>query len=188
MPIPEKESNGESGMRVGPRGIEIHVNRERTGPPNGECGKKRPTLFDILAGEAEGKKQAEKSVERGGESHGDAIRGGETVGGDRRTQGAGEKNAGVRDQEKRRPENRGADGEVIIEMAGGRSKVWSGLVTQVETRAAEAFVGVAVIFGEIEIVLDEWSAGKSVIPDTVAADPGIQKRKRENPEKEKQAL
>jgi len=38
---------------------------------------------------------------------------------------------------------------------------------------------VAVIFGEIEHVLDERSAGESVIPDTVAADPGIEKRKGE---------
>jgi len=46
---------------------------------------------------------------------------------------------------------------------------------------------VAVIFREIEIVLDERSAGESIIADAVAAHPGIQKRKRENPEKKKQA-
>src|SRR6266446_3977944 len=122
MPIPEKKRDGESRVRVGPRRIEIHIDRERAGPPNGKCGKKRPTLFDILAGEAEGKKQAEKSVERGGESHGDAIRGGKTVGGDRRTQGTGKKNADVRNEEKGHPENRGTDAEVIFEVAGGRSK------------------------------------------------------------------
>ena len=95
----------------------------------------------------------------------------------------------MREEKKRRPENRGADGEVVIEMAGGGAKVGPRLIIFVEARAAETFVGVAVVFGEIEIVLDQRSAGKSVIADAVAADPGIEKRERDKPEKEKkQAL
>ncbi len=188
MPIPEKKRHSESGMRVGPGGIEIHINRERASPPNRERGEKRPAVFDILARESKGDKQTEKSVKSGGESHGDTIRSGETVGGDGRTQGAGEENAGVRNEQKGSPENRRTDGEVIIEMAGGSSKAGFGLVIFIEARAAEAFVGVAVILGEVEIVLEERSAGKSVVADAIAAHPGIQKRKREKKEKKKQAL
>jgi hypothetical protein len=33
-----------------------------------------------------------------------------------------------------------------------------------------------VVFGEIEIVLNERGAGKRVIADTIAAHPGIEKR------------
>ena len=82
VPIPEEEGHDESGMRMRPGGIEIHVDGERAGAPDGESGKKGPALFDILAREAEGKKQSEKCVERGGKSHGDAVRSGKTVGGD----------------------------------------------------------------------------------------------------------
>ena len=94
----------------------------------------------------------------------------------------------MRDKKKRHPENRGADGEVIIEVAGRRSKEGPGLVIFVKARAAEAFVGVAVIFRKIEIVLNERSAGKSVIADTVTAHPRIQEGKRKKKEKKKQAL
>jgi hypothetical protein len=45
-----------------------------------------------------------------------------------------------------------------------------------------------VIFSEIEIVLNEWSAGKSVVADAITAHPRIQKRKREKKKKKKQAL
>ncbi len=82
----------------------------------------------------------------------------------------------MRDEEKWRPKNRGADGEMVVEMAGGRSKVGFGLVIFVEARPAETFVGMPVIFGEIEVVLDERSPGKCVIADAIAAHPGIEKR------------
>ncbi len=106
MPIPKKKSHRESGMRVRPGGIEIHVDGERAGPPDGKGGEERPALFDILACKAEGQEQAEKTIERSGEGHGDAVRGGKTVGGDGGTEGAREKNARVREEQKRHPENR----------------------------------------------------------------------------------
>ena len=92
------------------------------------------------------------------------------------------------EEKKRSPENGGADGEVIFEMAGRRAKVGLGLALFVKARAAKTFVGVAVVFGEIKIVLDQRGAGKRVITDAVAAHPGIQKRKRDKPENKKQPL
>ncbi len=188
VPIPKEKGNGESGMRVGPGGIEIHVDGERTGPPGGERGDKRPALYDILAGDAEGQEQAEKTVEGGGEGDGNAVGSGETVGGDGRTQGAREEDAGMREKKKRRPENRGADGEMVVEVAGGRSKGGPGLVIFVEARPAEAGVGGLIVPGEIERVLDQRSASKSVVTDAIAANPGVEKRQREKKEKKKQAL
>src|SRR6266704_3656134 len=188
VPIPKKKSHRESGMRVRPGGIEIHVDGERTGPPDGERGEERPALFDILACKAEGQEQAEKTVEGGGEGHGDAVRGGKTVGGDGGTEGAREKNARVREKKKRHPENRGADGEMVVEVAGGRSKAGSGLVIFVQARPAKTFVGVLIVLREIEIVLDERSAGEGVIADAIAANPRVQKRKRDKKKKKKQPL
>jgi len=79
----------------------------------------------------------------------------------------------VGDEEKGHPENRGADGEVVVKMAGGGAKFGARLVVFVETRAAESFVGVPVVFGEIEVVLDQRGTGESVVADAVTADPGI---------------
>jgi len=190
MPIPKEKGDGESGMGVGPGRIEIHVDGKRAGPPDGESGKEGPALFDILARETERQEQAEKTIEGRGKGHGDAVGSGETVGGDGGggTEGTRKKDAGMREEEKRRPKNRGTDGEMVVEVAGGGAKAGPGQVVFVETRAAEAGIGGLVVPGEIETVLDQRSAGKSVIADTIAAHPGIQKRKREKPEKEKQPL
>ena len=45
-----------------------------------------------------------------------------------------------------------------------------------------------VIFGEIEIVLDERSTDKSVIADAVTTHPGIEERQREKKKKNEQPL
>ena len=137
--------------------------------------------------EAEGQKQAEKTVDGSGERHCDAVRSGKAVGGYGRTEGAREKDAGMRDEEKRRPENSRADGEMTFQVAGGRSKLGLGLAVLVEAHRAKTFVGMPVILGEIEIVLDERSAGKGVIADAIAAHPGIEKWERDEKEKYKQA-
>ena len=94
----------------------------------------------------------------------------------------------MREEKKRRPENSGADGEMVFEVISGCSKDRPKLTVLVEAGAAETFVGVAVVLGEIEIVLDERSAGKGVVSDAIAAHPRVQKWKRENPKEKKQAL
>ena len=77
-------------------------------------------------------------------------------------------------KKKRSPENGGPDGEVILEMAGEGAKFGLGLAAFVEARAAKTFIGMPVVFGEIEIVLNQGGAGKGVITDAVAAHPGIE--------------
>src|SRR5229473_4090101 len=93
VPIPKEKSDGESGMRMGPRGIEIHIDGQRAGPPDRERGDEGPAFFYIVASQAEGQKQAEKSVERGSQRHGDAVRSGKTVSGDGGTESARDKDA-----------------------------------------------------------------------------------------------
>ena len=175
MPIPEEKSDGERRLRVRPGGIEIHVHGKRAGPPDGDGGEERPAFADVLARETEGEQQTEKTVDGGGERHSDAVGRGEPVGGDGGAQSAGDQDAGVGEDKKRSPQNRGADGEVVFEMAGGRAKVGFGLALFVEARAAKTFVGMPVVFGEIEIVLNQRGAGKRVITDAIAAHPGIEK-------------
>src|SRR6266403_883712 len=121
VPTPEEEGHGEGGMRMGPRGIEIHIDRERTSPPDGERGKERPAFLYILPRQAEGQEQTEKTIGGSSERHGDSVRSGKTVCGDGGTEGARQKDAHMREEEKRRPENCGANGEMVVEVAGGRS-------------------------------------------------------------------
>ena len=91
-------------------------------------------------------------------------------------------------EKKRSPENGGANREMVIEVAGGRAKFGLRLAIFVEARAAKTLVGMPVVFGEIEIVLNQRGAGKRVITDAIAAHPGIEKWERTKKEKEKQAL
>jgi hypothetical protein len=143
---------------------------------------------DVLTRQAKREQQSEKSVECGGERHGDAIRSRETVGGNGGSQCAGEKNAGVGEEKKRTPEDGGANGEVVVEMAGGGPKFGLGLAGFIETRAAKALVGMLIIFSEIETVFNQRSTDKSIIANAITAHPGIEKRKREEKEKQEQAL
>ena len=94
----------------------------------------------------------------------------------------------MREKEKGRPEDGGADGEMVVEEDGGGSKAGFGLVIVVEARAAETGVGVLVVFGEIETVFDQRGAGKSVVANAIAADPGIEEWERKKKENKKQAL
>ena len=57
VPIPKEEGHGKGRMCVGPRRIEIHIDGQRAGPPDGERGEERPALFHVLARETEGQKQ-----------------------------------------------------------------------------------------------------------------------------------
>ena len=65
---------------------------------------------------------------------------------------------------------------MVVEVARGRSKIGFGLAVFVEARLAETIVGMLIVPGEIETVLNQWSASKGVVADAVAAHPRIQER------------
>src|SRR6266550_7373251 len=94
----------------------------------------------------------------------------------------------MREEEKRRPENRGANGEMVVEVARGRSKIGFRLAVFVEARSAETVVGMLIVPGEIETVLNQRSASKGVVADAVAAHPRVKKGEREKKKKNEQAL
>jgi hypothetical protein len=48
----------------------------------------------------------------------------------------------------------------------------------IKPRFAKSPVGVLIVSGEVQVVLNQQRAGKSVISDTVAAHPGIHQRQR----------
>ncbi len=77
---------------------------------------------------------------------------------------------------------------MIFKMAGGCAEIGARLAGFVEAAFAETGVGVLVVGGEIEIVLNKKSAGVSVISDSVAADPRIRERKSDEEEQHEQAL
>ena len=94
----------------------------------------------------------------------------------------------MRNQKKGSPQNRGTNGEMIFEVPCTCSKFSGGLAVFVETIFAEAGIGFLIVACEIEIVLDEGSAGESVVTDAVTANPGIKHGQGEQKEHEKQAL
>lgn len=175
-------------MSVRPRRIEIHVDGERTGPPDGNGGEKGPTFLDILASETEGQEQTKKRVNASGERHGDAVGGGKTIRGDGGTHRASQKDASMREEEEGSTENSGAGREMVFEMAGGSAIFGFRPTGFVEARAAKTFVGVLIVSGEIETVLDQRGARKGVIANAVTAHPGIEKGQRKKKQKNKQIL
>ena len=76
------------------------------------------------------------------------------------------------------PKDGGTDGEMVFEVARASKVLGSGLPVFIDTRLTEAFIGMPIIFGEIEIVLNERSADVRVITDAVAMDDGIYQRQR----------
>jgi hypothetical protein len=94
----------------------------------------------------------------------------------------------VSEEKEGSPKNGGPHGKVIVEVARGCAKFRLGLAIFVEARGAKTFVGVPVVFGEIEIVLNERGAGKCVVPYAIAADPGIKEWERKQKEKKQHAL
>src|SRR5439155_12860337 len=173
QPVREEGGDDESGVSVRPGGIEIHIDGERTAAPNAESGEESPAFGDKFFGETKGEEESEKTVQRCAKGHRVTVRRGETVGRDGGPEGARDKNATVRDEQEGRPKDGGADGEMIFKMAGGRAEISARLAGFVETAFAETGVGVLIVGGEIEIVLNEDRASVGVITDAVAANPGI---------------
>src|SRR5690349_17901708 len=69
---------------------------------------------------------------------------------------------------------------MVVEMAGGRAEHRLGPAIFVEARFAKTLIGGHVIVLKIEAVLDERRAGKGVIADAIAANPGIDEGERKN--------
>ena len=65
---------------------------------------------------------------------------------------------------------------MVFEVARASTILGSRLPLFVEARLAEALVGMPIIFGEIEVVLDERGADEGVVADTIAAHPRIEER------------
>src|SRR5258708_233057 len=61
IPVPEEEGHGKSGMRMGPRGIEIHIHRQRAPTPDSQDRQESPQRREILAREPNRAKKADET-------------------------------------------------------------------------------------------------------------------------------
>src|SRR5580700_4027062 len=175
-------------MSVRPRWIEIHVYGKRAAPPDGDGAEKSPSLVDILASHARGEQQPQKAIQRGSEGHCETVRRGEPIRRDVRSERASEQHARVSDQQKRRPENRWPNGEMIVEMTGRRDEKRPGLAIFIEPRLAKAGVSRSVVAVKIEAVLNQWRTRKRVVANAIAANPWIHQGQRYKENDEKPAL
>ena len=178
MPIPDEQRDGKRGMRVRPRGIEVHVYRKRTATPDSNGGEKGPPSLDIFSSERVRKKQAQESIKSRAQGHGQGIRKGEAVCENGGTESPGDKNADVSQEEERRPQDCRANAEMVVEMAVGSAEEGSRPAVFIDARVAKTGIGVLVVASEIEAVLDERSAGVCIVSDSVATYPGIKERER----------
>src|SRR5580704_10129370 len=156
-----------------PRRIEIHVYRERAGPPDADSCEKRPALAEIFSGEGEGKRKAQKSVEGGGEGHGGDVGRRKSVSGNVGAEMVEEQHAHVGHEEEWKPEQRRADGPEIADVSRRGILVRQDVALSVQATHGEALVAVLPVVLEIEPVLDEHGAGVRVVADAVSADPRI---------------
>src|SRR5271154_2912902 len=171
VPIPDEQRDRECGMRVRPRWIEIHVYGKRATPPNRDGGEKRPSLVNILASHARGEQQSQKAIQCGSEGHCETVRPREPIGRDVRSERAREQHPRVCDQQKWRPENRGSDGEVIVEMTGRGDQERPWLAIFIKPRIAKTGVAGPVVALKVETVLNQRSARECVVANAVAANP-----------------
>ena len=176
IPIPEKQGHGKGGVGVGPGGIEIHINRKRTGAPDGESGKEGPAIVNVLSGEEVGKEQAKESIYGGTQGHGQDVGGGETIRRDMRAKSVSEKHEGVRRKQKRSPKHGRTDGEKVTDVSGFGVLTWNELPVGEGARLRKVRIGVAPIFFEAQIVLYERRASISVISHAVAMHDRIHQR------------
>ena len=93
------------------------------------------------------------------------------------------KNEEMSGQQKWRPENRGSDRKMVVDVARRRVLHRKKIPSLVRSSAAEARVGPEPVLLEIEIVLDEQRPAEGVVSDPVAADPRIDERERQDEKK-----
>ena len=167
-----------------PGRIEVHIQRQRTREPDSESRKKRISLGEIFAGESKRDPQGEKTIERRAQRHGDDVRLGESVRRDVAAESVIGKNEEMSGEQKWRPQNRGADREMIVYMACGCVLLGKKIPCRIRSSHAEGGIGPEPVLLEIEIVLDEQRPAEGVVSDAVAAHPWIDKRQREDEKKQ----
>src|SRR5208337_1334402 len=103
FPIPKKQGDSKSRMRMRPRGIEVHINGKRTAKPHAQSGQKSPFFSHVLPGEREGHQETQKSVGGSADGHSQEVRKGKSVCRYMRTKKIATEHEEVRNKEKRKP-------------------------------------------------------------------------------------
>jgi len=177
IPVPEEEGHGKSGMRMGPRGIEIHIHRQRAPTPDSQDRQESPQGREILARDAKCDEECKEAVERGAIGKSVAVRSREAVSQSGGAEKTGNKNAAMSEDQERRPEDGGTDTEMVVEMARARAEGGLRLATGIDAFIAERLVGRLIVAGKVKVVLDERGAGISVVANTITTNPRIDERK-----------
>src|SRR5487761_2788598 len=142
-------------MRVRPRRIEVHVHRERAGPPDTERGEKRPPLTKILSREPVRNPQAEKTVQRGHHGHGDEIRRRKSVSEYVSAQPVPHQHSRMGHHQEGRPKNRRAYGPEIDKVPGPRVLTWTYLSAFIHAPYHKAFVPVPPVLLKAKVFLNQ---------------------------------
>jgi hypothetical protein len=110
--------------------------------------------IQIFAGQQVRKQKSAETVKGRAEGHQQPIRQRKTVGGNLSAQPIRDQNRRMSQEEKWRPQNGGADGEQITDMAGARVLIGAGLIVRAQPQFHESKVGVAPILFKSQVALD----------------------------------
>ncbi|GAC1633011.1 MAG: hypothetical protein NVS9B14_07030 [Candidatus Acidiferrum sp.] len=94
----------------------------------------------------------------------------------------------MREDEKGSPKNRRADREMIVQMARHRSELAARLTGFVDAAFAKTCIGMLVVGGKVQIVLNQKRANVRVVAHAISANPGIGKRQRYQEKQDENAL
>ncbi len=188
VPIPEEERDGESRMRVRPGGVEIHINGERTPPPNAHGREKCPLFSNIFSGKREREQKPQKTVNCRTQCHGHEIGNGETVGGNGHSQKVQKQNEQVSEQKKREPKNGWTDREQITDVARFRVLFRQKLAIPPSSGLRKIQIGVPPVFLEVQAVFYQGSTRIGIVSDSIAMNDGIDQGQGKNEEQKENML
>src|SRR5579859_5099892 len=165
-------------MRVGPGGIEIHVNGKRTGAPDPQCREKGPAFFNVLPGQRIRKEQAQKSVDRRAQGHRQEVRKREAVGRDMRSVSVANVHDPMSHEKERSPQKSRADGKQVSDVS--RFRVFGGgkLSVGERSRFSEKKICMEPVLFEMKVVLNQRGAGVGVISNAITMHNWIDQGKR----------
>jgi hypothetical protein len=158
---------------MGPRGIEVHVNRKRTSEPDGKGREEGPFFDNVFPGEGKGQQEPKKSVKCRTKRHGQDVGHGESVRLDMPTEKVAGENEKVRQEEKWRPKNCWTHGEEIAYIASLGIFLRQKLTIGMSSGLSKVQIAVPPIFFEVKIMLDERGANIGVVANTISMDDGI---------------
>ena len=175
-------------MRMRPGRIKVHIDNQGASKPDPHRGQERPNFFKPVARQPESDPQPRKAVQCRRKRHGVHVRPRKSV---RRNMPAHKiisQHTQMSGNDERRPQNSRANCEMIIQMAGGRILPRAYASFAICFSLHEGWIRVQPIRFEMKVPLNYGRAHVGIVASTVAPNPRVHQRKRQNKERQQYLL